>query len=342
MITDALTLGLIEVVEQAALASAIWMGKGDKQNADLAAVEAMRTRLNEMPISGKVVIGEGERDEAPMLFIGEEVGDPKARAQGGSNIPTIDIAVDPCEGTSLVAKGQPGALAVIAIAERGGLLQAPDFYMRKLAAPAAAKGKMSLNLSPTENIRILSQCLDRAIEELVILIQDRPRHKELIQEVRATGARIRLFGEGDVAAAITCAFEGTHCHALLSTGGAPEGVLAAAAMKCIGGHFEGQLVYDPAVVQTGLIGESKEKNRERLLKMGIEKPDAILGIEQLAPGKDVVFAASGITPGEILDGVRLFPGGTRTHSVLMSSRKKSIRFVDSVHMHGQVHNLKLR
>ena len=263
------TLGLeiIEVVEQAAIASSRWMGKGEKNTADQVAVEAMRERMNRIHMRGRIVIGEGERDDAPMLYIGEEVGictQPDARNYcNPDELLEIDIAVDPCEGTNLVAYGQNGSMAVLAISERGGLFAAPDFYMKKLAAPAAARGHVDINKSATENLKILSQCLNRSIEELVVVVMKRDRHIDLIKEIREAGARVRLISDGDVSAAISCAFSGTNVHALMGIGAAPEGVISAAAMRCLGGHFQGQLIYDPEVVKTGLIGESKEGNLAR-------------------------------------------------------------------------------
>ncbi|OZH52308.1 fructose 1,6-bisphosphatase, partial [Hydrocoleum sp. CS-953] len=250
-------LEIIEVVEQAAIASARWMGKGEKNTADEVAVEAMRKRMNEIHMRGRIVIGEGERDEAPMLYIGEEVGictQPNAKDVCDiDQLLEIDIAVDPCEGTNLVAYGQNGSMAVLAISEKGGLLAAPDVYMKKLAAPAVAKNHVDINKSATDNLKIISDCMERAVEELVVVVMDRPRHKELINEIRQAGARVRLISDGDVSAAISCAFAGTNIHALMGIGAAPEGVISAAAMRALGGHFQGQLIYDPAIVKTGLI-----------------------------------------------------------------------------------------
>lgn len=332
------TLGLeiIEVVEQAAIASAKWMGKGEKNTADQVAVEAMRERMNRIHMRGRIVIGEGERDDAPMLYIGEEVGictqeDAKSFCNPDELV-EIDIAVDPCEGTNLVAYGQNGSMAVLAISEKGGLFAAPDFYMKKLAAPPAAKGHVDINKSATENLHILSDCLNRSIEELVVVVMDRPRHKELIQEIRSAGARVRLISDGDVSAAISCAFSGTNIHALMGIGAAPEGVISAAAMRCLGGHFQGQLIYDPEVVKTGLIGESKEGNLERLASMGITEPDRVYDAQELASGETVLFAACGITPGTLMEGVRFFHGGARTQSLVISSQSSTARFVDTVHM----------
>ena len=332
------TLGLeiIEVVEQAAIASARLMGKGEKNEADQVAVEAMRQRMNQIYMRGRIVIGEGERDDAPMLYIGEEVGicaQPDAeKLCNPEELIEIDIAVDPCEGTNLVAYGQNGSMAVLAISEKGGLFAAPDFYMKKLAAPPAARGKVDITKSATENLKILSECLNRSIEELVVVVMDRSRHDDLIKEIRAAGARVRLISDGDVSAAISCGFAGTNIHALMGIGAAPEGVISAAAMECLGGHFQGQLIYDPAIVKTGLIGESKESNIERLNSMGITDPDRVYNANELACGENLLFAACGITPGTLMEGVRFFHGGARTQSLVISNQSKTARFVDTIHM----------
>lgn len=342
------TLGLeiTEVVEQAAIASARLMGKGDKNEADRVAVEAMRERMNKIHMRGRIVIGEGERDDAPMLYIGEEVGictSPDAKAFcNPDELIEIDIAVDPCEGTNLCAYGQPGSMAVLAISEKGGLFAAPDFYMNKLAAPPAAQGKVDIRKSATENLKILSECLDRAIDELVVVVMKRDRHNDLIKEIREAGARVRLISDGDVSAAISCAFEGSNIHALMGIGAAPEGVISAAAMRCLGGHFQGQLVYDPAIVKTGLIGESKEANIERLNSMGITDHDKVYDAHELASGKTVLFAACGITSGTLMEGVRFFKGGARTQSLIISNQSNTTRFVDTIHMYGDQKHLKLR
>ncbi|WP_159784006.1 class II fructose-bisphosphatase [Sodalinema gerasimenkoae] len=342
------TLGLeiIEVVEQAAIASAHWMGKGEKNTADQVAVEAMRERMNKIHMRGRIVIGEGERDDAPMLYIGEEVGictqENAKQFCNPDELVEIDIAVDPCEGTNLVAYGQNGSMAVLAISEKGGLFAAPDFYMKKLAAPAVAKNHVDIRKSATENLRILADCMDRSVEELVVVVMDRPRHKDLVQEIRKAGARVRLISDGDVSAAISCAFSGTNIHALMGIGAAPEGVISAAAMRCLGGHFQGQLIYDPAVVKTGLIGESKESNLERLASMGIDDPDKVYDAHELACGETVLFAASGITPGTLMEGVRFFHGGARTQSLVISSQSKTARFVDTVHMTDEPRRLQLK
>lgn len=335
------TIGLeiIEVVEQAAIASAKWMGKGEKNIADQVAVEAMRERMNKIYMRGRIVIGEGERDDAPMLYIGEEVGvcaNPNAELScHPDELLQIDIAVDPCEGTNLVAYGQPGSMAVLAISEKGGLFAAPDFYMKKLAAPPAAKGKVDINKSATENLKILSECLDRSIEELVVVVMKRERHNDLIKEIRQAGARVQLISDGDVGAALSCGFAGTNIHALMGIGAAPEGVISAAAMRALGGHFQGQLIYDPEVVKTGLIGESKESNLDRLKSMGINDPDKVYDAHELASGETVLFAACGITSGNLMQGVRFFHGGARTQSLVISTQSKTARFVDTIHMFEQ-------
>ncbi|RCJ23885.1 fructose 1,6-bisphosphatase [Nostoc sp. ATCC 43529] len=341
------TLGLeiIEVVEQAAIASAKWMGKGEKNTADQVAVEAMRERMNKIYMRGRIVIGEGERDDAPMLYIGEEVGictQPNAEALcNPDELIEIDIAVDPCEGTNLVAYGQPGSMAVLAISEKGGLFAAPDFYMKKLAAPPAAKGKVDINKSATENLKILAECLDRSIEELVVVVMKRDRHNDLIKEIRQAGARVQLISDGDVGAALSCGFAGTNIHALMGIGAAPEGVISAAAMRALGGHFQGQLIYDPEIVKTGLIGESKEANLDRLKSMGINDPDKVYDAHELASGETVLFAACGITSGNLMQGVRFFGGGARTQSLVISNQSKTARFVDTIHMIGEPKTLQL-
>jgi fructose-1,6-bisphosphatase II / sedoheptulose-1,7-bisphosphatase len=345
-VENTLGLEIIEVVEQAAIASSRWMGKGEKNTADQVAVEAMRERMNKIYMRGRIVIGEGERDEAPMLYIGEEVGictrtDAKDYCNPDELI-EIDIAVDPCEGTNLVAYGQNGSMAVLAISQKGGLFAAPDFYMKKLAAPPPARGHVDINKTPSQNLKILSECLDRSIEELVVVVMDRPRHKELIQEIRKVGARVRLISDGDVSAAISCAFGGTNIHALMGIGAAPEGVISAAALRALGGHFQGQLIYDPEVVKTGLIGESKEGNIARLNEMGITDPDRTYNAEELASGETVLFAACGITPGTLMEGVRFFNGGARTQSLVISSQSRTARFVDTIHLFDEPKLLQLR
>jgi fructose-1,6-bisphosphatase II / sedoheptulose-1,7-bisphosphatase len=345
-VENTLSLEIIEVVEQAAIASARWMGKGDKNTADRVAVEAMRERMNKIYMRGRIVIGEGERDEAPMLYIGEEVGictrEDAKNYCNPEELVEIDIAVDPCEGTNLVAYGQPGSMAVLAISEKGGLFNAPDFYMKKLAAPPAAKGKVDINKSATENLKILSECLGRGIEELVVVVMKRDRHTDLIKEIREAGARVSLITDGDVGAALNCAFAGTNIHALMGIGAAPEGVITAAAMRALGGHFQGQLVYDPDIVQTKeWANKTKEENLARLKEMGITDPDKVYDTHELASGQTVLFAATGITSGNLLQGVRFFSGGARTQSLVISTQSKTARFVDTIHMTDKPKSIQL-
>jgi fructose-1,6-bisphosphatase II / sedoheptulose-1,7-bisphosphatase len=342
------TLGLeiIEVVEQAAIASARWMGKGARDEADEAAVEAMRLRMNTINMRGRIVIGEGTRDEAPMLYIGEEVGictQPNASDFCRlDELMEIDIAVDPCEGTNLVATGQNGSMAVLAISEKGGLLNAPDIYMQKLAAPPQAKGKVHIDYPPAKNLQIIAECLDRDIADLVVIVMDRKRHTNLIQEIRDAGARVQLITDGDISAALSAGFNGTGVHALMGIGAAPEGVISAAAMRCLGGHFQGRLIYDAEVVQAGTYLPPKEETERELKEKGIEDPSKVFECEDLACGKDVLFAATGITDGDLMKGVRFFGGGMRTESLVVSSQSRTVRFVDTIHMkEGQPPTLRL-
>jgi fructose-1,6-bisphosphatase II len=301
---------VVRVTEAAALAAARLMGRGDNVAADQAAVTAMRKALNYVQFKGRVVIGEGERDEAPMLYIGEEVG--------AADSPRVDIAVDPLEGTSIVASGGNNALAVIAIAEEGGFLHAPDTYMQKIAVGPRARGAIDIMASPTENLRRVAKAQKSYVEDLCVVILDRPRHQDLIRECREAGARIKLIGDGDVAGAIATAKDGTGVDILLGTGGAPEGVLAAAALKCMGGDFQGVLKF-----------RNKEEI-ERARAMGITDLNRVYGIEELARS-EVMFAATGVTFGEFLNGVRFFSGGAHTQSVVMRSRSRTIRTIDTTH-----------
>jgi fructose-1,6-bisphosphatase II len=305
-----LALEVVRVTEAAALAAARLMGRGDNVAADQAAVQAMRSAFNAVQFKGKVVIGEGERDEAPMLYIGEEVG--------ASDTPRVDIAVDPLEGTTIVATGGNNALAVIAIAEEGGFLHAPDTYMQKLAVGPQAKGAIDITASPTENLRSIAKALKAYIEDLCVVILDRPRHQELIRECRAAGARIKLIGDGDVAAAIATAKEGTGVDILMGTGGAPEGVLAAAALKCLGGDFQ------------GILKVRNKEEMERAKTMGVDDVNKVYRLEDLARS-DVMFAATGVTFGDFLRGVRFFSGGANTYSVVMRSKSRTIRYIDTTH-----------
>nr|YP_009530525.1 Fructose-1,6-bisphosphatase/sedoheptulose-1,7- bis phosphatase [Paulinella micropora]AXY63214.1 Fructose-1,6-bisphosphatase/sedoheptulose-1,7- bis phosphatase [Paulinella micropora] len=326
---------LLEVVEQAAIASARLTGLGQKDEADAAAVEAMRQRMSSIQMQGRIVIGEGERDEAPMLYIGEEVG-------SGTG-PGVDFAVDPCEGTNLCANAQDGSMAVLAASDRGGLFNAPDFYMKKLAVPPAAKGKVDIRKSATENIKILSDCLGIAISDLVIVVMDRARHKGLISEIRGLGARVKPISDGDVQAAIACGFAGTGTHCLMGIGAAPEGVISAAALRCLGAHFQGQLVYDPAVAMTSEWADyTKEGNIARLNEMGITDIDKVYEAEELASGASVAFAGSGITNGLLFKGVQFERDCTRTSSLVISSLDKSARFTDTIHIKDNAQSIMLR
>jgi fructose-1,6-bisphosphatase II len=310
-----LALEMIRVTEAAAIASARTMGRGDRHDADRAAVEAMRVAMDEIDMAGTIVIGEGERDQAPMLYIGEQVG----RSDGGEAVPEIDIAVDPLEGTNLVATGQSNAITVLAASEQGGLLNAPDTYMQKLCVGPVAAGKVDIRETPTENVGRVAEALRRRISDITVVILDRPRHEGLIDEVRAAGARIKLISDGDLSAAISCAVQGTGVHAVMGIGGAPEGVLTAAAMRCLGGEIQ------------ALIRYRSDEERTRGAAMGVEE-DRVYLSEDLASGEHLVFAATGVTDGDLLQGVRFFGGGARTHSLVMAYQTKHVRFVDTVHM----------
>ena len=304
----------IRVTEQAAIAAAKTMGLGDRERSDLVSVEAMRTELDRLPMNGRVVIGEGERDEAPMLFIGEEVGAQK----GDPEAPAVDIAVDPLEGTNLCATGTPDATCVLAAAERGGLLHAPDCYMDKIVVGPTGKGVVHLDAPVAENLRNLARAFKRDVDDLVVVVLDRPRHAQLVADIRATGARIRLIGDGDLSAGIAAAVRGTGVHAVMGIGGAPEGVITAGAMRCLGGEIQGRL--------TAL----DDKQRARLHSLGYDDLTKVYHTEDLAPGENIVFSATGVTDGELLKGVRFFGGGSRTTTLFMSLNRRIIRFVDTI------------
>ncbi|AKU90896.1 class II fructose-bisphosphatase [Vulgatibacter incomptus] len=307
-----LALEVVRVTEAAALASARLMGRGDEKACDQAAVDAMRKAFDSLRIRGTVVIGEGERDEAPMLYIGETVG------CGDGDSSEVDIALDPLEGTTICATGRGNSISVIAIAERGKFLHAPDTYMEKIAVGPKAKGAIDLRKTPTENLRRIADAMNRYVEDLTVCILDRPRHEKLIREVRDAGARIKLIGDGDVAAAVATCFEETGVDVLMGIGGAPEGVLAAAAIRCVGGAFQGRLSF------------RNEKEKERAKAMGIDDLEKVFDLEDLASG-DVMFAATGVTSGDFLKGVRFFGGGAATHSVVMRSATGTVRYIESTH-----------
>jgi fructose-1,6-bisphosphatase class II len=314
-----LSLDFLRVVEQAAIACAHTMGLGDNHKSDQAAVAAMREALDTVLIDGTIVIGEGERDEAPMLYIGEKVGmGAKGKFPWGT-MPTVDIAVDPLEGTNLCATGAANAIAVLAASSKGGLLHAPDLYMEKLVVGPSAKQAVSLDAPVDENLRAIARCLDRRVEDLVIVVLERPRHAELIDQIRSAGARIRLIGDGDLSAGIAAAVVGTGVHAVMGTGGAPEGVLTAAAMRCLNGEIYARLVI------------KKPEDEERCRAMGAE-PGKIYTSKELASGEGIIFAATGVTDGSLMRGVRFFGDGTRTSSIVMQSDPPRIRFIDTIHV----------
>jgi fructose-1,6-bisphosphatase class II len=305
----------IRVTEEAALAAAQTMGLGDRTESDRVAVEAMRRELGTMEISGRVVIGEGERDEAPMLFVGEEVGG----AIGQEGALEVDIAVDPLEGTNLCATGAAGAIAVLAAAERGGLLHAPDIYMDKLVVGPTARGKVHIDAPVAENLRQIADALDRDIDDLTVVVLDRERHQQLISDIRSAGARIRLIGDGDLSAGITAAVRGTGVHAVMGIGGAPEGVLTAAAMRCLGGEIQARLT------------PLNDAQKQRALNLDISDFDRIYSTEDLAPGDQILFSSTGVTDGQLLTGIRFFGNGHRSSTLFMSLPRKLIRFVDTIH-----------
>jgi fructose-1,6-bisphosphatase II len=314
MIERDFVLEMARVTEIAALEASRFVGLGDQHSLDAAATDAMRRTLSEIQMDGRVVIGEGEMDEAPMLAIGERVG----TGQGVE----VDIAVDPVEGTEVAARGLPRCVAVVAVSERGGLLGAPDMYMEKLVVAPPAARLVSLENSPAENLNIIAGSLQRHIQDLTVAVLDRPRHQDLIAAIRACGARVKLIADGDVIAALAVAMRGTGVHALMGSGGAPEGILTAAAIKCLGGEIQGQFL------------PSSNEERERCARMGVD-PTKVYSTNELAPGREIVFAATGITDGELLKGVRLFGDGARTHSIAMGFETRVVRFLDTVHLLGE-------
>jgi len=308
-----LTLEIVRVTENAAIAAAGWRGKGEEKSADRAAVEAMREELRKVTIDGRIVIGEGERDEAPMLFIGEEVG----LGEGAK----VDIAVDPLEGTTLCAKNQHDSLAVLAMAERGGLLHAPDVYMDKIAVgPGFEEGIIHIDKSVTENVNAIAKARGVTAAEITVCVLDRPRHGKIIEELRELGASIKLINDGDIAGVIhTTDREETGIDMYVGTGGAPEGVLAAAALRCVGGQMQGRLVLDTA------------EKRERAARLGIEDPDRIYAVNDLASG-DVLFAATGVTDGSMLSGVKIRANSFETSTIVMRSWSKTVRWINARHV----------
>jgi fructose-1,6-bisphosphatase class II len=323
-----LSLEYLRVVERAAIASARTMGLGDRHKADKVAVEAMRAEMDTVGMDGTIVIGEGERDKAPMLFIGEKVG--LASHDRHHQYPAVDIAVDPLEGTNLCATGEPNAITVLAASEHGGLLHAPDLYMEKIIVGPLCKGAVDLDAPPEKNLRAIAKRLERKVQDLVVTVLDRPRHEKLIAGIRKAGARIRLISDGDLSAGISAAVSDMGVHVVMGTGGAPEGVLTAAALKCLNGQILARLVV------------STKEHRERVEKMGIKDPKRIYDTDDLAPGKKIIFACTGVTPGGLLRGVRFFGGGTRTQSLIMTYDDRQIRFIDSVHIEKGAKDVRVR
>jgi len=310
-----ITVDAVAATEAGAIAAARLMGRGDRMGADRAAVEAMRKAMDEADISGTIVIGEGERDKAPMLFIGEQVGNSDAAV-------SVDIAVDPLEGTNLVATGSPNATAVLAAAEPGGLMHAPDTYLQKLIVGPQVVGQVSIDDPVEKTLATIADRLGRKVWDITVVILDRPRHEQLILEVREAGARIKLIGDGDLTAGISVAVSGTGVHAVMGTGGAPEGVLTAAALKCLGGEIQAKFKWR----------SHEEKERAREMGVDVDDTERVYMTNDLASGENVVFCATGVTDGELLRGVRFFGGGARTHSLVMAYRRGMVRFIDTVHM----------
>jgi fructose-1,6-bisphosphatase class II len=312
-----LALEFLRVVENAAIASAHTMGQGERTLSDHVATEAMRQTMDTVPMRGTIVIGEGERDEAPMLYIGEKVG---AEFPDGREVPEVDIAVDPLEGTNLCATGAPGAITVLAASEKGGLLNAPDCYMEKIVVGPSCKGAVEMDAPVADNLKNIAKRLERDVEDLVVIVLDRPRHEKLIADIRAAGARIKLISDGDLSAGIAAAVIGTGVHAVMGSGGAPEGVITAAAIRCLNGYMLGRLVIN------------KPELEERIARMGIKDKHRIYTADDLAPGKQLVFAATGVTEGALMKGVRFFGEGTRTSSVIVTLRTGKVRFIESIHL----------
>jgi fructose-1,6-bisphosphatase II len=315
-----LSLEFLGVVEQAAIACAHTMGLGDWRKSDQAAVETMRKCMDSVPIAGTIVIGEGERDEAPMLYIGEKVGLGAISEAVAARLPAIDIAVDPLEGTNLCATGAPNAIVVLAASNRGGLLHAPDLYMQKLVVGPSAKNVVDLDASVRDNLRAIARSLERDVEDLVVMVLDRPRHAQLIEEIRDTGARIRLISDGDLSAGIAAAVVGSGVHAVMGIGGAPEGVLTAAAMRCLNGEIFGRLMV------------TTPEHEARCRAMGISDFKKVYTSRDLACGENIIFAATGVTDGTLMKGVRFFGDGVRTSSLIMQSHPSRIRFIDTIHV----------
>ncbi|MCP8617415.1 class II fructose-bisphosphatase [Salirhabdus salicampi] len=317
-----LTMELVRVTEAAALASARWMGRGKKDEADDAATSAMRSVFDTIPMKGTVVIGEGEMDEAPMLYIGERLGNGYG--------PRVDVAVDPLEGTNIVAQGTWNALAVLAVTDHGKMLHAPDMYMNKIAVGPEAVGKVNINASVTDNLQAVARAKGKDVEDIVATVLNRKRHEKIIHEIREAGARIKLIPDGDVAAAINTAFDHTGVDILFGIGGAPEGVLAAVGLKCLGGELQGQLV------------PQNDEERRRCLEMGIDDVNKVLTMEDLCGGDDAIFTATGVTDGELLKGVQYKGTKATTETVVMRAKSGTVRFIDGNHSLKKKPNLVIK
>jgi fructose-1,6-bisphosphatase class II len=328
-----LLFDFLRVVEAAAIESARTMGRGERKYSDHVAVETMRAVMDTIPMEGTIVIGEGERDEAPMLYIGERVG-MGAKAGNEGKYPAVDIAVDPLEGTNLCATGSANAIAVLAAAEKGGLLHAPDIYMNKIVVGPSVKGAVDIDAPVRDNLNAIATRLKRKVEDLTIVVLERPRHRKLIQDIRDAGARIRLITDGDLSAGISAAVAGSGVHALMGIGGGPEGVITAAAMKCLNGEIQARFMMPEQLEQPEDRAKIAEDIAERMSRMGIKDPSRVYDTNELAPGKRIIFAASGVTDGTILHGVRFFGTGKRTQSLVMTTETMHVRFVDTVHVEG--------
>lgn len=322
-----LLMNVLDIVDDAAIACAKTIGQGDRHKSDRVAVEAMRKSMDDTPMDGTIVIGEGERDEAPMLFIGEKVGAANSKAKMNNvksgDYPEVDIAVDPLEGTNLCATDSPNSISVLAMSPKGGLLHAPDIYMEKLVVGPSSKGAVSLDAPVADNIKVIGRCLERKIENLVVVVLDRPRHENLIEEIRSTGARVRLITDGDLSAGISAAVFDSGVHAVMGSGGAPEGVLVAAAMRCLGGEILARLVMDTT------------EKEERCRTMGITDKNRVYTSKDLASGDPIVFAATGVTEGVMMRGVRFGADGIRTNSLIMQTSPRQIQFIDRIHVNGE-------
>jgi fructose-1,6-bisphosphatase class II len=327
-----LLFDFLRVVEAAAVEAARTMGQGERKYSDHVAVEKMRAVMDTIPMDGTIVIGEGERDEAPMLYIGERVG-LGARDGNPQGYPEVDIAVDPLEGTNLCATGAPNAIAVLAAAEKGGLINAPDIYMNKIVVGPSVRGAVDINAPVRDNLRAIARRLNREVSDLVIIVLDRPRHKQLIADIREAGARIRLISDGDLSAGISAAVGGSGVHALMGIGGAPEGVITAAAMRCLNGEIQARFVLKEQLEAQEDRDKISDDIADRLKAMGVD-PKKVYSTTDLAPGRKIIFAACGVTDGTILRGVRFFGHGKRTDSLVMTTETRHVRFVDTVHVEG--------